>query len=286
MLFLSHSAHDRAPAEDVRRRLLDRGYHAAQLFLDCDAESGIEAGDKWDDALYGALRQCRALIALCSMPWQQSKWCFAELVCAKAMGKAVFPVVLEPCDLGAVAGAHQVVDVAGEGEAAYARLWSALERQHLGPRDAWRPDPEERSLSREVVTAFRAAIATAEEWRSGFVGVPHLLAGLSAVADGVLSGFLRRHAIPPDAWQETLRKTIKQLPFDGRLELTEGLMEVFGVAQEAVISIRPEVNERALLRSIFEIRGPYLERLTVKAGIPLNELRPEVMFKVTPEEDW
>jgi hypothetical protein len=53
----------------------------------------------------------------------------------------VFPIVLEPCDLGEVAVGHQVVDVGGEGAAAYARLWTALERQRLGPRDVWRPDP-------------------------------------------------------------------------------------------------------------------------------------------------
>jgi TIR domain len=77
MLFLSHSANDREAAVEVRSRLLDRGYHAAQLFLDCDAESGIQAGDRWEDALYGGLRECRALIALCSPRWQQSKWCFS-----------------------------------------------------------------------------------------------------------------------------------------------------------------------------------------------------------------
>lgn len=133
MLFISHSAKDKAEALDIQRRLLERGYDAAQLFLDSDAESGIPAGSKWEQVLYARLKGCRALIVLCSENWQQSKWCFAELVYAKAMGKEVFPVLLEACDIGGVAGEHQGVLVYKEGEAAYARLWAALESRHLGP---------------------------------------------------------------------------------------------------------------------------------------------------------
>src|SRR5439155_15462128 len=123
-----------------------------------------------EEALYAGLKKCRAMIALCSANWQQSRWCFAELVFAKAMRKEVFPVLFEPCELGEVAGEHQGILVYEEGEAAYARLWAALERLRLGPLDASGWNPEERSLSREVLTAFGSAIAAAREWQSGFLG--------------------------------------------------------------------------------------------------------------------
>jgi hypothetical protein len=64
----------------MQRRLLERGYDAARLFLDHDPESGIPAGVRWEQVLYVRLKDCRALIALCSPAWRQSQWCFAELV--------------------------------------------------------------------------------------------------------------------------------------------------------------------------------------------------------------
>jgi WD40 repeat protein len=142
MLFISHSTKDKATALELQQRLLQRGYEASQLFLDSDATSGIPAGSKWEQVLYNRLKDCRALIVLCSTNWQQSKWCFAELVYAKALGKEVFPVLLEACDLGGVASEFQGIRVYQEGEVAYERLWSALESRHLSPQDdfGWNPD--------------------------------------------------------------------------------------------------------------------------------------------------
>jgi WD40 repeat protein len=141
MIFISHSSKDSAAAAALHARLLAREYTAAQLFLDSDAGSGIAAGEEWQQALYARLKDCRALIVLCTRNWLDSKWCFAELVYAKASGKEIFPVLLEPCDVRGVLDAHQAVLVHGEGEAAYERLWSALESRHLGPRDdfGWPP---------------------------------------------------------------------------------------------------------------------------------------------------
>lgn len=134
MYFISHSSLDNAAALDVRDRLLARGYDAQQIFLDSDEDSGIAAGRKWEQMLYEQLKDCRALIMLCSPHWQKSKWCFAELVYAKMAGKEVFPIVLADCDLS-VASEHQAVFVNKEGEAAYLRLFDALEARHLGPKD-------------------------------------------------------------------------------------------------------------------------------------------------------
>ena len=134
MHFISHSSLDKTAALDLRDRLLARGYDAQQIFLDSDEDSGIAAGRKWEQVLYERLKDCRAMIVLCSPHWQKSKWCFAELVYAKMAGKEVFPVVLADCDLS-VASEHQAVFVNRDGEAAYERLLDALEARNLGPKD-------------------------------------------------------------------------------------------------------------------------------------------------------
>jgi hypothetical protein len=290
MLFISHSAKDKAEALDVQRRLLERGYDVAQLFLDSDAESGIPVGSKWEEVLYARLKDCRALILLCSANWKQSKWCFAELVYAKAMGKEIFPVLLESCDIGGVAGQHQGVLVYKEGEAAYARLWAALESRHLSPQDDFRWNPEERALTSELLNAVNSAVETARDWGSGFVGVPHLLVGLASIPDGLLSRFLQKHSIPPQTWKESLRKTIKQLPIEARLsdtslEPTEGLTHVFASAREFVIPVMPELTERVVLRSIFSVRTEYIERIARTIGIPLVDLGNDLAPRVTPFAD-
>ena len=66
MIFISHSSQDKGAALIVQQRLLGYGYDASQLFLDSDAETGIPAGSKWEQVLYARLKDCRALIVLCS----------------------------------------------------------------------------------------------------------------------------------------------------------------------------------------------------------------------------
>ena len=141
MIFISHSSKDKTAALDILQRLLRHGYDASQLFLDSDAATGIPAGSKWERQLYTHLKDCRVLIVLCSANWQQSRWCFAELVFAKTMGKEIFPVLLEECSLDQVAAEYQAVFVFKDGEAAYTELWKALDSRHLGPRDdfGWPP---------------------------------------------------------------------------------------------------------------------------------------------------
>ncbi|HEX2081709.1 MAG TPA: TIR domain-containing protein [Longimicrobium sp.] len=288
MLFISHSSQDQLQALDVRRRLLERGYRPAQIFLDSDAGSGIPPGSPWEEALYARLRECRALLVLCSASWQRSRWCFAELVFARAMGKEVFPVLLEPCDPG-LAGEHQAVAVYGEGEAAWARLWAALESRHLAPRDDHAFHPRDRALAAELLAAFGSAIATATAWESGYLGVPHLLAALADIPDGLLARFLARHSVTPQRWKESLRSSIRQLPPEARfargLEPTAGVAEVFATAQRFAIPVQPELTERAVLRSIFLVRADYLSHLSRRLGVPLSGLEHELAPKATPLRD-
>jgi WD40 repeat protein len=141
MIFISHSSKDHDAATALQVKLLARGYDPSQLFLDSDVDSGIAAGEPWQQVLYARLKDCRALIVLCTQHWLDSKWCFAELIYAKASGKEIFPVILEPCDFRGALDEHHAVLVHRDGDAAWERLWRALDTRHLGPRDdfGWPP---------------------------------------------------------------------------------------------------------------------------------------------------
>ena len=89
------------------------------------------------------------MIVLCSANWLKSQWCFVELGHAKAMAISIFPIIVEKCDIGSTLSVTQAIDLTTAldepaRDAAFARLWNALERHHLGPKDnlPWLPPGE------------------------------------------------------------------------------------------------------------------------------------------------
>ncbi|MCL4206174.1 MAG: AAA family ATPase [Pirellulaceae bacterium] len=136
-LFISYSTKDRAAAADMYKRAVGKGFHAP--FLDYHPEAGIPAGAEWERTLYCTLRGCRALLVLYSKNWRESRWCFAELVYAKMMGKHVFPIVIDPSitpsDIDPVLAEYQAVYPCRDREAAYDRLWKSLDDERLDPYD-------------------------------------------------------------------------------------------------------------------------------------------------------
>ena len=149
MLFISHKTEDKEIANEVLRRALEHGYSDKQIFLDSDPGSGIEAGAQWESRIYESLKHTRAMIVLCSPNWLKSQWCYVEIGYAKAMAISVFPIVIEPCEVGSALSATQAVDLtratdAAARDAAFDRLWTALDVQHLGPKDnlPWPPPGE------------------------------------------------------------------------------------------------------------------------------------------------
>lgn len=146
MLFISHRTADKKAALDLLERAKRRGYDERQLFLDSDPQSGIQPGDPWEQTLYSSLAKSRAMIVLCSSQWLTSHWCFVELGYAKAAAMAIFPLLIEDCDIGSSLNSRQAIDLAGvkteaERDAAFDRLWRALSEKHLGPKDIppWPP---------------------------------------------------------------------------------------------------------------------------------------------------
>ena len=138
-IFISHSSKNNDAAREMKEHLAAQGH--VGVFLDFDPADGIPAGRDWEQELYQQIRSSRAVIVLCSKPLMESRWCFAEITHARALGKHLFPVKIEECNLDAVLTDRQVVDLTTEKEAGYQRLWTGLKAAGLDPADAFDWDP-------------------------------------------------------------------------------------------------------------------------------------------------
>lgn len=140
MLFISHSTLDKDHAIDLQRRLRESGYVCKQHFLDSDQRSGIKLGEKWEKVIYDNLRDCQALLVLCSPNWLQSKWCFAELAAAKMSGKQIFPIIVQDCDRSSLSEFQAIFINSPDlrkNEEAFDRLFQDLESRGLGIQRTW-----------------------------------------------------------------------------------------------------------------------------------------------------
>jgi WD40 repeat protein len=124
LLFLSHASGDDEHVAKLKRWLEGRGHRS--IFLDFDPHAGIPVGRDWERELYRRLRACRALIILCSERSMASKWCFVELAIARSLGKPIFPLLIEPCELPTQLSEVQMLDLTGDAEEALIRLARGL----------------------------------------------------------------------------------------------------------------------------------------------------------------
>lgn len=131
-IFISYSTKDRATADIVYKQLIEMGYE--KPFRDDHPDSGIPAGSDWEQELYRKLRLCKALIVLCSKNWMDSKWCFAELAYAKAMGKEFFPIRIDDSnDVPSLVAERQAINLSDQN--VWQRLKKGLEDAKLAPHD-------------------------------------------------------------------------------------------------------------------------------------------------------
>jgi WD40 repeat protein len=125
-VFVSHSSRDNAIAEDIARWLTEEGFHS--VFLDIDTESGIPAGADWERVLYRKIESTQAMILVITPAWHESKWCFVEFAQARALGKAIFPVVVAPGGERYIAPDIQHLDIQIDREGGLGRLAKELTR--------------------------------------------------------------------------------------------------------------------------------------------------------------
>jgi len=128
-IFVSHSSRDMAFVDELRRRLVTQGHRS--VFIDYDPEFGIPIGREWEKEIYQRLRSCQGVIVVCSVSSMGSRWVFAEVTQAKALGKHIFPVKIDDCVIDAVLTERQVLDLRVRTGGAFGRLWRALEAAGL-----------------------------------------------------------------------------------------------------------------------------------------------------------
>jgi len=96
-IFISHSSANNAHAVAIGRWLTDNGWD--EYFLDLEPTKGLSPGQRWQEALKSAADRCEAVLFLISPAWRDSRWCLAEFLLAKQLGKTIFGVLVETVSL-------------------------------------------------------------------------------------------------------------------------------------------------------------------------------------------
>ncbi len=138
-IFISHSSVDREQAARLLTWLHSQGL--VSTFLDFDEERGIAPGADWERTLYREISSADAVILILTKNWFGSKWCFAEFTQARALGKAIFPLIESPAGETFVSSDIQHLDLIKDREGGLQRLLSELTRVALNTRGGYAWDP-------------------------------------------------------------------------------------------------------------------------------------------------
>jgi TIR domain len=141
-IFISHSGRDNEAAERIITWLKGRGFDTA--FLDFDKDSGIPPGADWERTLYREIEQSEAVIIIQTPNWLASKWCFVEFTQARALGKAIFPIIETPTGDTLISPDIQALNLLSDREGGLEQLARQLTRIALDAQggfawDAGRP---------------------------------------------------------------------------------------------------------------------------------------------------
>lgn len=139
-IFVSHASGDKITANQLIERLRAAGYNL--IFLDTDPEQGIQVGQTWEQVIYARLQSCDAVIFLNSHISIESKWCFAELALARSTGKPIFPLRIDAAVNHPLLADIQWLDLAKPTDESFDRLWAAMRRRGIDPRESFSWDPQ------------------------------------------------------------------------------------------------------------------------------------------------
>ena len=123
-IFISHSSRDAEQAARLLACLHANGL--VETFLDFDKHAGLAPGADWERTLYREIVGAEAVILILTKNWFDSKWCFAEFTQARALGKAIFPLIEEPTGETFVSHDIQHLDLVKDREGGLARLAAEL----------------------------------------------------------------------------------------------------------------------------------------------------------------
>jgi WD40 repeat protein len=141
-IFISHSSRDAEQAARLLTCLHANGF--VETFLDFDKHAGLAPGADWERTLYREIVGAEAVILILTKNWFDSKWCFAEFTQARALGKAIFPLIEAPTGETFVSRDIQHLDLVKDREGGLARLAAELTEVVVNARggfgwDATRP---------------------------------------------------------------------------------------------------------------------------------------------------
>jgi hypothetical protein len=141
-IFISHSGQDHEAAARIMTWLKGQGFETA--FLDLDKDSGIPPGADWERTLYREIEQSEAVIIIQTPNWLASKWCFVEFTQARALGKAIFPIIETPTGDTLISPDIQALNLLSDREGGLEQLARQLTRIALDAQggfawDAGRP---------------------------------------------------------------------------------------------------------------------------------------------------
>lgn len=101
-IFLSHASADNAAALAISQWLSENGWDGH--FLDLSADRGLAPGERWQQALRAAADRCEVVLLLVSPAWLASRWCLAEFLLARQLGKTIVGALVAPVPLAELPG--------------------------------------------------------------------------------------------------------------------------------------------------------------------------------------
>ena len=125
-IFISHSSRDDESAGRIIAWLKAHGFE--EIFLDIDKHGGILPGAEWERTLYREIARSQAVILIVTANWHASRWCWSEFTQARALGKAIFPIIETPTGETMVAPDIQHLDLTSDREGGLERLRASLGR--------------------------------------------------------------------------------------------------------------------------------------------------------------
>jgi len=131
-IFISHSSRDAEQAARLLTWLHANGF--VETFLDFDKHAGLAPGADWERTLYREMAGAEAVILILTKNWFDSKWCFVEFAQARALGKAIYPLIESPSGETFVSPDIQHLDLLKDREGGLARLAAELTEVVLNAR--------------------------------------------------------------------------------------------------------------------------------------------------------
>ena len=144
-IFISHSSADNEAAKRFAGWLTENGWD--DYFLDIHRTRRLNPGERWQEALKAAADRCEAVVFLITPAWRDSRWCLAEFLLAKQLGKTIFGVLIEPTPLDTLptemTAEWQIADWVNDEAEGKERLKIGLEKAGLSPSTfRWPPEDD------------------------------------------------------------------------------------------------------------------------------------------------